>query len=153
MTADGPELAAAKRLLDLARDQGSVFQRVAPGEDGPLLGVWESPDHRDQIYLGGFSSGCSATRTRNSSLIVPGCLPVSARVEGGTDRVAHGRERLAHLTPTGRRLSRYPPNRLPAGRHQDRPPRRHAVITLSSAGAGPSRGTRPVAAPLYPPGR
>lgn len=41
--ADGPELAAAKRLLDLARDQGLVFQRVAPGEDRPLLSVRESP--------------------------------------------------------------------------------------------------------------
>jgi hypothetical protein len=30
---------------------------VAPGEDGPLLGVREPPDYRDQIYLGGFSSG------------------------------------------------------------------------------------------------
>lgn len=29
MVAGSPELAAAKRLLDLARDQGFVFQRVA----------------------------------------------------------------------------------------------------------------------------
>jgi hypothetical protein len=59
-----------------------VFQRVAPGEDGPLLGVRESSEYRDQLYLGGFSSSCSATRARKSSLIVPGGLPVTARVEG-----------------------------------------------------------------------
>lgn len=89
MMADGPELAAAKRLLDLARDQGFVFQRVAPGEDGPLLGVRESPDYQDQIYLGGFSSGCSATRARKSSLIMPRGLPVTARVEGEALTVLH----------------------------------------------------------------
>jgi hypothetical protein len=72
ISADGPELAAAKRLLDLAKDQSFVFQRVAPGEDGPLLGVRESPEYRDQIYLGDFYSGCTATRARKSSLIVPG---------------------------------------------------------------------------------
>ncbi|HET9255288.1 MAG TPA: hypothetical protein VFO16_08815 [Pseudonocardiaceae bacterium] len=80
--AEGPELVAAKRLLDLAKAQGFSFQRIAPGEDGPLLGVRESPEFRDQIYLGGFSCGCSATRARKSSLIVPGGLPVTARVEG-----------------------------------------------------------------------
>jgi hypothetical protein len=89
VVADGPELAAAKRLLDLAKDQGFVFQRIAPGEDGPLLGVRESPEHRDQIYLGDFYSGCSATRARKSSLIVPGGLPVTARVEGEALIVLH----------------------------------------------------------------
>jgi hypothetical protein len=87
--ADNPELAAAKRLLDLARDQGFVFQRVAPGEDGPLLGVRESLDYHDKIYLGGFYSGCTATRARKSSLIVPGGLPVTARVEGEALIVLH----------------------------------------------------------------
>jgi hypothetical protein len=87
--ADGPELAAAKRLLDLARDQGFVFKRVAPGEDGPLPGVRESPDYRDQHYLGGFSSGCSVTRACKSSLIVPGGLPVTAQVEGEALTVRH----------------------------------------------------------------
>lgn len=87
--ADGPELAAAKRLLDLARDQGFVFQRVAPGEDGPLLGVRESPEYRDQIYISDFYSGCTATRARKSSLIVPGGLPVTDRVEGEALIVLH----------------------------------------------------------------
>jgi hypothetical protein len=82
VVADGPELAAAKRLLDLAKDQGFVFQRIAPGEDGPLLGLRESPEYHDKIYLGGFASGCTATRARKSSLIVPGGLPVTDRVEG-----------------------------------------------------------------------
>jgi hypothetical protein len=89
VVADGPELAAAKRLLDLAKDQGFVFQRIAPGEDGPLLGVRESPEYHDKIYLGGFSSGCAATRARKSSLIVPGGLPVTDRVEGEALIVLH----------------------------------------------------------------
>lgn len=79
---DGPELAAAKRLLDLARDQGFIFQRIAPGEDGPLLGVRESLEYHDKIYLGDFYSDCTATRARKSSLIVPGGLPITDRVEG-----------------------------------------------------------------------
>ncbi|MGH3763598.1 MAG: hypothetical protein ACRDS0_33885 [Pseudonocardiaceae bacterium] len=86
---DGPELAAAKRLLDLARHQGFAFERVAPGEDGPLLGVRESSEYRDQIYLGDFYSGCTATRARKSSLIVPGGLPITARVEGEALIVLH----------------------------------------------------------------
>jgi len=89
VVADGPELAAAKRLLDLARDQGFVFQRVAPGEDGPLLGVRESPEYHDKIYLGDFYSSCTATRTRKSSLVVPGGFPVTARVEGEALIVLH----------------------------------------------------------------
>lgn len=89
MVADGPELAAAKRLLDLARDQGFVFQRVAPGDDGPLLGIRESTEYRDRIYIGDFYSGCTATRARKSSLIVPGGLPVTARVEGEALIVLH----------------------------------------------------------------
>ena len=87
--ADGPELAAAKRLLDLARNQGFVFQRIAPGEDGPLLGVRVSLEYHDKIYLGGFYSSCTATRARKSSLIVPGGLPVAARVEGEAPIVLH----------------------------------------------------------------
>jgi hypothetical protein len=47
---DSPELAAAKRLLDEAKDQGFRFVRLAPGEDGPLRGVRDTPDHRDEIY-------------------------------------------------------------------------------------------------------
>jgi hypothetical protein len=53
MSADGPQLWAAKRLLDLAKRQGFAFQRVAPGEDGPLSARRETVEHRDEIYLGG----------------------------------------------------------------------------------------------------
>jgi hypothetical protein len=80
MSADGPQLRAAKRLLDLAKRQGFVFQRVASGEDGPLFACRETVEHRDEIYLGGFSDSCHATR--KSSLIVPGGLRVTARVSG-----------------------------------------------------------------------
>ena len=79
MVADSPDLAAAKRLLDLAKDQGFVFQRVAPGEDGPLLGVRESPEYHAKIYLGGFYSNCTATRACKSSLI---CLAASRSPRG-----------------------------------------------------------------------
>lgn len=37
MTAESPDLAAAKRLLDIfAKRGGFCFQRAAPGPDGPL---------------------------------------------------------------------------------------------------------------------
>jgi hypothetical protein len=87
--ADSPEVAAAKRLLDRARDSGFAFERVAPGEDGPLRGVRESVDWRDEIYLGGFSGACNAARRRRSSLIVPGGLPVAQRVSGDALTVLH----------------------------------------------------------------
>lgn len=80
--ADGPELSAAKRLLDAAKSQGFTFQRIAPGPDGPLLGVRETADYRDTCYLSGFGEGCSATRARKFSLVVPGGLPITERVSG-----------------------------------------------------------------------
>ncbi|MDQ3764250.1 MAG: hypothetical protein M3460_22520 [Actinomycetota bacterium] len=82
MSADGPQLSAAKRLLDRAKRQGFTFQRVTPGEDGPLFARRETIEYRDEIYLGGFSDSCHATRVRKSSLIVPGGLPVTTRVSG-----------------------------------------------------------------------
>ena len=89
--ADSPELAAAKRLLDKAKDQGFRFERVAPGEDGPLRGVRDTPEHRDEIYLAGFAApeSCTAIRRRRCSLIVPGGLPVTARVTGDALTVLH----------------------------------------------------------------
>jgi hypothetical protein len=89
VSADTPEVAAAKRLLDEAKDSGFAFERVAPGQDGPLLGVRESIEWRDTIYLGGFGHSCSATRARKSSLIVPGDLPVAQRVDGDALSVLH----------------------------------------------------------------
>ena len=66
--ADSPELVAAKRLLDEAKDRGFRFERVAPGEDGPLRGVRNTPEHRDEIYLAGFAApeSCTAIRRRAS---------------------------------------------------------------------------------------
>jgi hypothetical protein len=87
--ADSPELAAAKRLLYAAKEQGFSFQRIAPGPDGPLLGVRETVEYRDTCYLGGFGEGCSATRARNYILLVPGGLPVAARVSGDALTVLH----------------------------------------------------------------
>ena len=80
--ADSLELAAAKQLVDLVKNQGFIFHRVAPGPDGPLFARRETTDYRDEIYLGGFSDSCHATRARKSSLIVPGALLVTARVSG-----------------------------------------------------------------------
>ena len=39
---DSPDLAAAKRLLHAVKEAGFVFQRIAPGEDAPLLGLRQS---------------------------------------------------------------------------------------------------------------
>lgn len=89
--ADSPELAAAKRLLDSAKDSGLAFERVAPGVDGPLLGVRESVEWVDEILLGGFwdERSCHAVRRRRSSLVVPGGLPVAQRVDGDALTVLH----------------------------------------------------------------
>jgi hypothetical protein len=89
MSADSPQLRAAKRLLDLAKHEGFVFQRIAPGEDGPLFARRETIDYRDEIYLGGFNDSCHASRARKSSLIVPGGLPVTTRVTGDALTVLH----------------------------------------------------------------
>ncbi|MGH3842100.1 MAG: hypothetical protein ACRDS0_11740 [Pseudonocardiaceae bacterium] len=89
--ADSPELAAAKRLLGEAKDRGFHFERVAPGQDGPLRGVRETPEHHDEIYLAGCGApeSCTAIRRRGSSLIVPGGLPVTARITGDALTVLH----------------------------------------------------------------
>jgi hypothetical protein len=86
---DGPELTAAKRLLDAAKSQGFTFQRIAPGPDGPLLGVRETVEYRDTCYLSGFGEGCSATRACKYSLVLPGGLPITERVTGDALTVLH----------------------------------------------------------------
>jgi hypothetical protein len=71
------------RLLDAAKAQGFRFIRVAPGEDGPLHGVRVSQHWTDKIFIGRFSEGCHAVRTRQSSLIVTDASAlVAAHVEG-----------------------------------------------------------------------
>jgi len=89
--ADSPDLAAAKRLLDAAKDAGFSFQRIAPGDDAPLLGVRQSTQWFDEIHLGGLwaPQSCTAIRRRRSSLVVPGGLPVAQRVSGDALTVLH----------------------------------------------------------------
>ena len=81
---DSPDVAVAKHLLDVAKSGGFAFERIAPGPDGPLLGVRETVQWRDEVYLAGFwePGSCSAIRRRRSSLVVPGGLPVAERVSG-----------------------------------------------------------------------
>jgi len=88
---DSPEMAAAKRLLDVAKTGGFRFQRIAPGPDGPLLGVRDTAGWRDEIFLGGFwnPDSCHAIRRRRLSLVVPGALPIAQRVHGDALTVLH----------------------------------------------------------------
>ena len=79
---ESPDVLAGMRLLDAAKRHGFRFRRVAPGPDGPLCGVRQTEHWQGTIYLGGFSTGCSATRRRRSSLLVPGELLVTERVCG-----------------------------------------------------------------------
>jgi hypothetical protein len=89
MTTDSPDLVAAMRLLDRAKDAGFTFQRLAPGEDGPLIGGRETIEYRDQIYLAGFGDSCHATRVRKSNLLTPSGLPIIERVTGDAVTVLH----------------------------------------------------------------
>jgi hypothetical protein len=82
MGMDSPDLVIAKQLLDQVKLRGFVFRRLAPGEDGPLMGHRVSGDRVDIIHIAGFSRDCLAVRQRTSSLIVPGNGLVERRVEG-----------------------------------------------------------------------
>lgn len=82
MRTDSPDLAIAKRLLDYLKLQGFEFQWIAPGEDGPLVGIRVSDDWSDLVHIEGFSSDCFAWRKRRSSLIVPGDGFVERRTQG-----------------------------------------------------------------------
>lgn len=86
---DSPELVTAKRLLDAARASGFAFQRIGTGEDAPLRGTRTNLEWCDEVYVGGFSEGCTAIRRRRSSLIVPGGMPVAQRVTGDALTVLH----------------------------------------------------------------
>lgn len=88
---DSPDVAAVKRLLDLAKSDGFAFERIAPGEDGPVRGVRETVEWVDEIYLCGFwePNSCSAIRRRRSSLLVPGGLPVTQQLRGDALTVLH----------------------------------------------------------------
>lgn len=82
MATDSMDLVIARRLLDHTRLHGFWFRRTAPGPDGPLIGTRQTDEWFDTIHLAGFSRGCSATRERRCSLIVPGDGMVAQRVEG-----------------------------------------------------------------------
>lgn len=82
-TPDGPEVAQAKRLLDALKRRGFVFQRLAPGPDGPVLGRRETDPWIDTIYLAGFSDDCLAWRQRRSLLIIPSLGSPGRRISGG----------------------------------------------------------------------
>lgn len=61
---------------------GFEFHRIAPGEDGPLVGNRVSGGWVDIINIEGFSRGCLALRQRISSLILPRDTLVERRVDG-----------------------------------------------------------------------
>jgi hypothetical protein len=79
-----------KRLLDTTTRGGFSFQRGAPIlPDGPLWGVRETLDWRDTSDLTGFGAACTATRARESALVVPDGLLGTQRVGGDAVSVPH----------------------------------------------------------------
>jgi hypothetical protein len=82
MGAHSPDVMIAKRLLDQLKQCGFQFQRIAPGEDGPVIGKRVTGDCVDIIQIEGFSHDCFAWRQRSSSLIVPGGGLVERRADG-----------------------------------------------------------------------
>lgn len=82
MGADSPDVVIAKRLLDQLKVAGFQFQRIAPGEDGALIGNRMIGDFLDIIHLEGFSRDCFAWRQRSSSLIAPGGGVVERQADG-----------------------------------------------------------------------
>jgi hypothetical protein len=89
---DSPEVAAAKRLLDDAKDRGFAFERTGPGADAPLLGVRETTDWVDEIILAGFwqpDSCCAIRHHRSPLVVISDALPVAVRVSGDALTVLH----------------------------------------------------------------
>ncbi|MFZ0118351.1 MAG: hypothetical protein WAL99_02665 [Pseudonocardiaceae bacterium] len=82
MGADSPDVVVAKRLLDQLKLCGFQFERIAPGEDGPLIGTRVTGNCVDMIRIEGFSRDCFAWRQRSSSLILPGGGLVQRRADG-----------------------------------------------------------------------
>ena len=89
MSANSPDLVSAMRLLDELKVAGFVFQRTAPGVEGPLMGRRVTDDFVDFVYIEGFSHDCIAWRQRRSPLVVPGEGLVERRVVGGALTVLH----------------------------------------------------------------
>ncbi len=82
MQAESPDLVLAMRLLDQVKLRGFEFRRIAPGEDGAMVGHRVNGDWVEFIHIEGFSCDCFAWRQRASPLIVPGNGLVERRVEG-----------------------------------------------------------------------
>lgn len=57
---DSPDVVIAKQLLDYAKLCGFEFQRIAPGDDGPLVGNRTSGGWVDIVHIEGFSRDCLA---------------------------------------------------------------------------------------------
>jgi hypothetical protein len=84
---DSTDLATAKWQLDHLKARGFVFERTAPGEDGPLLVRRESGRWLDLVYVQGFSHDCMAWRERLSPLVLPGRGGVDRHISGGAVEV------------------------------------------------------------------
>ena len=56
MGADSPDVVIAKRLLDQLKQRGFQFERIAPGEDGPLIATRVTGDCVDMIQYRGIQS-------------------------------------------------------------------------------------------------
>ncbi|MGH3798141.1 MAG: hypothetical protein ACRDSP_25095 [Pseudonocardiaceae bacterium] len=82
-TPDSPAVVRAKQLLDELKVAGFVFQRTAPGVDGPLMGRRITEEWVDFVYVEGFSQDCMGWRQRRSPLIVAGEGMVERRIVGG----------------------------------------------------------------------
>jgi hypothetical protein len=82
MHPDSPDLERAKQLIDQLKLNGFWFQRLAPGEDAPLVGHRVSQRWLDLIHIEGFSRHCFAWRQQASPLIGPACGPQRRRVDG-----------------------------------------------------------------------
>jgi len=76
------DVVIAQRLLDQLKVRGFQFQRIAPGEDGPLMGSRVAGGCVDLIHIEGFSRDCFAWRKRSSLLIFAGGGLVERRTDG-----------------------------------------------------------------------
>ena len=90
MEADSPDVVIVKRLLDHLKLDGFQFRRIAPGEDGPLMGNRATGAWIDLIHIEGFSHDCFAWRKQMSPLIASESALIQHRVEGSALEVPRG---------------------------------------------------------------
>lgn len=77
-----PDLAAAMFLVDQLKAAGWRLERIAPGEDAPLVGKREGVDYVGWLWLDGFYRRCTARRFKRYSLVVPGGMPCTDHFSG-----------------------------------------------------------------------